>query len=273
MAQIDSSDTACPDSGGNSVATLLEPAVDQGRAKPFDLRRGIAVTIVGYVTLMGVMLSTGFVLTHVLDSSVGRWDESVNQWFAVHRTGFWNEATGTATSFVNTLPAIALAAVITGVLAVRRRWREAVMLVLALTLELVVFLSVNWVVSRPRPQVPRLNATPSTSSFPSGHTAAATVLLAGVAIIVTCCTRKTVLRVTCFVLAILGATLIGFARVYRGMHHPTDVFAGALLGAMCLGVAVLAVRATGRRPAAAESPVAARTSDERVLLPVRPPAA
>ncbi len=36
---------------------------------------------------------------------------------------------------------------------------------------------------------------------------------------------------------------VGFARVYRGMHHPTDVVAGALMGVAVLAVALVAVRA------------------------------
>jgi undecaprenyl-diphosphatase len=225
------------------------------------------VALAGYAVLVVTLLGIGFALTH-LDSSVGRWDESVNRWFASHRTGTWNSITGTSTWFVNTVPAIGVAAIITAVLAVLRRWREAAMLVIALALELAVFLSVTFVVARPRPDVPRLNSTPSTSSFPSGHTAAATVLFAGLAIIVTCCTRNTVVRITMFVIAVAVAALIGFARVYRGMHHPTDVIVGALLGAACLIVAVLTVRASARRP---ESEV--RTSDRTAARTVRSDAA
>jgi membrane-associated phospholipid phosphatase len=50
--------------------------------------------------------------------------------------------------------------------------------------------------------------------------------------------------------AIAVAGFVGFARVYRGLHHPTDVFIGALLGLACLGIAAVAVRAVrDRRPA------------------------
>jgi undecaprenyl-diphosphatase len=218
-------------------------------------RNAAYVAAVGYVALVILMLAIGLALTHLLDHSVGRWDESVNRWFADHRTPLWNSVTEGATWLVDTVPAIGVAFVITAVLAWRRRWREAAMLVLALALELGVFLSVTWVVARPRPDVVRLNASPSTSSFPSGHTAAATVLFAGLAIIITCCTANTLLRVSSYVFAVAAAVLVGFGRVYRGMHHPTDVMAGAVLGAGCLVVAVLAVRAFAVRAPPARTSV------------------
>ncbi len=225
--------------------SLLTPSATANRARhasTHPARAAATVMIGGYVVLTIVMLGMGLLLMHALSGSVGRWDEHVNQTLARHRTTDWNDVTKDATSLVNTLPAVAIAAVVAGVLALRRRFREAAVLVLALFLEITVFLSVTFVVSRPRPNVPRLNATPSTSSFPSGHTAAATVIFIGIAVIVACRTDKWLARVISAVAATAIVLLVGFGRVYRGMHHPSDVFAGLLLGLACLAVAVAALR-------------------------------
>jgi undecaprenyl-diphosphatase len=272
MAQIAAlHDASEPD---NRVPTVLVPDPEPDQPGPPRWGRAAAVALGGYCILTLAMLAMGLTVTRALDSSVGGWDEHVNRWFAENRTDVWNHITGTATWFVNTLPAIGIAAVICAVLALRRRWREAAMLVLALVLELVVFLSVTWIVDRPRPDVVRLDATPSTASFPSGHTAAATVLFAGLAIIITCCTRNTAIRVAFFVLAIAVAVLIGFARVYRGMHHPSDVIVGAVLGAGSLLVAVLTVRASAPRrvkrtgeTARRGAPVSAAPANVRASVP------
>jgi membrane-associated phospholipid phosphatase len=210
-------------------------------------RPAVLRMVVGYLVLTVVLLGIGFLLVHPLNNSVGRWDEHVNESLARHRTNGWNDVTKFATSAVNTLPVIVLAALVAGVLALLRRIREAVFLILALILEITVFLSVTFVVARPRPDVPRLNSTPSTSSFPSGHTAAATVLCVGVALIVMCCTTNRGLRVLGFIVAATIAALVGFARVYRGLHHPTDVIVGALYGLACLAVAAHAVAAVPER--------------------------
>jgi len=230
--------------------SFLEPTTDTRTDDPVrrhPLRPALAVTIVGYVVLTAVMLGIGLLLTHALDGSIGAWDRHVSAHFAAHRTSDSNEITKVATSLVNTLPAVLIAAVVDAFLALRRRWREAAFLAIALFLEITVFLSVTFVVDRPRPAVPRLNATPSTGSFPSGHTAAATVLFVGIALIVACCTRNTLARVVSALLGTAFAVTVGFARVYRGLHYPSDVFAGALLGLACLTVAAIAVRAAGAR--------------------------
>jgi membrane-associated phospholipid phosphatase len=116
-----------------------------------------------------------------------------------------------------------------------------------LVVEVTVFLSVTLAIDRPRPAVPHLDSAPPTSSFPSGHTAAAMVLFAGIALIAMCCTRSWVLRAASVVVAVVIPVTVGAGRVYRGMHAPTDVFAGALLGVGSLIVAVLAVRAASAR--------------------------
>ena len=61
--------------------------------------------------------------------------------------------------------------------------------------------------------------------------------------------------VAVIVCAAVPLTIAG-SRVYRGMHYPTDVLAGALLGAIWLSIVIFYVRrhdAGGRRDVAVDA--------------------
>lgn len=207
------------------------------------LPRVLTVMVASFAILWAIMLALGFFLTNVVNSSVGRWDENINRDLVPDRAGTWNGITQFSTSAMNTLPAVAIVVVLVALFAWRRRWVEVGVVAIAMILEITVFLSTTFLVGRPRPAVPRLNSTPATSSFPSGHTAAATVLAVALALIVTWHTQNKGVRVAAWAVACLAIAAVGIGRVYRGMHHPTDVLAGVLLGVGCVVAAVVAVRA------------------------------
>jgi undecaprenyl-diphosphatase len=135
------------------------------------------------------------------------------------------------------------------VFAARRHWRFVAMLVTGLALELVTFLTVNAIVARPRPHVAHLGSVPTTSSFPSGHVAAAFVIYATLARFVTQTVRHRWAAWLAWTLAVLAPLAVAFARVYRGMHYPTDVAFGLVLGA---GVVVIVARSFAEGEARAE---------------------
>jgi undecaprenyl-diphosphatase len=86
------------------------------------------------------------------------------------------------------------------------------------------------------PQIKPLYVVHS-SSFPAGHAATA---FAGAVVL-----AFVVPRATAVLLVV--AALIGFSRVYVGVHYPTDVLAGAAVGAAVGGIAFVALRwARGR---------------------------
>jgi membrane-associated phospholipid phosphatase len=239
-----------PTTGAANTADFLVPAADDLSTHWVERTKGRppAVTIAGgylaaFVVLAATITASGLLLTKaVLSDGHGRWDQSINRWLADHRVAVWNHVTSVATFMANTLPVVVLLLLVAVVLVVLHRWREALFLVGALGFELCVFLVANSVVDRPRPNVPRLDSTPSTSSFPSGHIAATLALWCGTALIVNATVRNRVVRIIAWVVAIVVSLTVAFARTYRGMHHLTDVVAGALLGVGALAASAFAVR-------------------------------
>jgi membrane-associated phospholipid phosphatase len=235
----------------------LEPSADDPTAVWRDrhpVYAAGAVAIVGYGVVTAAMIGIGFLLTHPFESTVGDWDERVAEFFTRHRSDGLNSITKRATSGVGSilrvhhasLPAMILAAILVATLAYRGRWREGAFLAIAFALEFTAYRSIVHVVSRQRPHVFDLDRSPSNTSYPSGHTAAATVLFVGITLVVIWTTRNTVARVATAIVAVAATALVGFARVYRGQHSLLDVVAGVVLGLACLAVAALAVRAASR---------------------------
>lgn len=61
--------------------------------------------------------------------------------------------------------------------------------------------------------------------------------------------RATWLRAVVTAICVLVPLAVGWSRLYRGMHHVTDVVVGFLVGAACAGLASRSLRGLGAAPA------------------------
>ncbi|PVA09235.1 PA-phosphatase [Pelagivirga sediminicola] len=101
--------------------------------------------------------------------------------------------------------------------------------------------------SRPRPDLVPHGVDVVTASFPSGHSMMAAVTYLTLAVMLA--RTEGTLRMRAFYLAfaVLLTMLVGFSRLFLGVHWPSDVLAGWTLGAAwALGVWLVA-RYLGRR--------------------------
>ena len=227
------------------------------------------LSIAGSVILAIVLVAIGFLITRSsLAPRIVGWDSSVERWIELHRTATLDTWTDFGTIMGSTGTILAVAGLAIVVLLIRRLWYDAAFLGLALFIEFSAFLSATTIVDRPRPSITPLDPIPVTSSFPSGHTGAAIVTYIGLAIVISSHLRKTALRVASWLIAALLPIYVGLSRVYRGMHHPTDVMASGVLGVGALCFALLAVHATAvvaerRRSRRVEAPAPRERSEVR----------
>jgi membrane-associated phospholipid phosphatase len=248
------------------------------RPHPVGDRKTVALRLGGgVVVLWGVITLLGLLMTHVLNTGpVHAADLHVDVWFAAHRSSVWNDVTYVGTTMAQTQTAIAVTAIVVLFLRWRLgRWYESFVMITIMVGELVVFFCVTEVVHRPRPPVHRLDIAPPTSSFPSGHTAAAVALYGGIIVLMRWVYGRRLATQVAATLLCCVPVFVGLSRLYRGMHYPSDVLAGALTGGLWLLLvtttllpeltAVARRSAPGRRPTPHRRPIRGRrpTSSHR----------
>jgi membrane-associated phospholipid phosphatase len=220
--------------------------------------RDIRWLVVPAVGLVALMVAVGYLVTRVLPSTtVGEWDAGVPARLVEYRQ--LDELS--ESKIITTLSATPTIVVLTVLAAVVfrclfGRWRESLVVIYAVVGETATFMATTLIIDRPRPAVPHLDEAPPTSSFPSGHTAAAICFYGSVAAIVIWHSRRRWITVVAVIVCAAVPLTIAASRVYRGMHYPTDVLAGMLLGAIWLSVVIVYVRshdAGGRRHAAVDA--------------------
>ena len=210
-----------------------------------------AEILTGWVLVFGVLFTLGYGLNHFTEGTAfGRADDGVDRWLQGFRTPTlddlsyaWSKAGDTHAITLVLLIACPLA------LAVWRQWRPVLFLLITMAGEITLFLCAATAVGRPRPEVEQMDGQMPTSSFPSGHIAATMCIWAAIAILVIGRFRGWY-RWLALAPAILLPLGVALSRMYRGMHHPTDVLGAAVLAALWVSLLWWVIRPNGTDAAA-----------------------
>ena len=233
-----------------------------------DPRQLLVHTLFGFMVLAAALLALGgFGHVFVFGTAIGDAELEWTRWIADNRVGPLDTLATIGSALSDTWTVIGMAFGASSMLWAAGRRPQACVLPIGLALELTVFLSVSTIVGRDRPDVPTLGSVPSTSSFPSGHVAAAVVLYGGLVLIAASLRPFRPVSRAAVALASMAVLFVALARVYEGVHHPTDVIGGAVLGAGALAAAGVISGIIGAPARAARAPDVAHQSS----LDVGPP--
>jgi undecaprenyl-diphosphatase len=135
----------------------------------------------------------------------------------------------TSLGSVSVLATISL--VVIGFLLIRRRWLEAGLLALAAGGGLLISQVLKGVFGRERPPDIYRTVDAINTSFPSGHALLSAVIYLSLGALLARSTKHKTIRAYIIVVAILVALMVGFTRIYLGVHWASDVLAGWCAGA------------------------------------------
>jgi membrane-associated phospholipid phosphatase len=88
--------------------------------------------------------------------------------------------------------------------------------------------------------------SPSSYSFPSGHALASLCFYGALAVILSERARGQTAKTCIWIVAALLIVIIGFSRIYLGVHYPSDVIAGYSVAAAWVGMVVFLDRTLGK---------------------------
>ena len=173
----------------------------------------------------------------VLEGESRAFDRAVLLWIHDHFPAWWDGPMRLVTSLGYYYAVVPLLAVAVFVF-YRRGWRlSAVLLVVSTGGSFVLTTALKGVFQRARPELFDSGYQASFYSFPSGHATVA-VGFYGMLTVILAYRLGGAARWAVASCGVLVVLLIGFSRLYLGVHYPTDVLAGylsALLWLVCVG--------------------------------------
>ncbi len=242
-----------PEEQHSSGPPVLDPRPD-GLAERFaelvgpknPVRVFIVGLLVGYALLVTAMVFLGLTLIHVVLplGGLAEADLDVSEWLEDNRSPGREDASWVGSTLAGGHVIPAVIGLCLAFFLITKRWLLAAFVLFAVAFESATYRATSLIVPRDRPDVERLESLPVDASYPSGHTAASIVLYGGLLLLLASKVRNTAFTVAVLVVGIAIPLFVAWARMYRGMHHITDVGAGVLMGLAALAIIVFVARAT-----------------------------
>jgi len=221
----------------------------------FGAIRGIGHVARNFYAQFGIFLVAGTAIAlggtygfakfagHVRSGSTQAFDDTVLRWLSQHRTGTL-DAIMLEITFLGTGTVVMMIVGISAMfLWLTRHKYSAVLLLLATFGGIALNNLLKLGFSRPRPQIVEWGTQASSWSFPSGHAMSAAIVYGTVAYLAARLQRRHVTRVLTMVVAVLMILLISISRLYLGVHYPSDVIAGLIIGTAWAGFCMATLEA------------------------------
>jgi membrane-associated phospholipid phosphatase len=174
-------------------------------------------------------------------------DLPVSAWFHSHTDPLVTQFMWLITQWHSTVGVLAMAAALGVVLYRAGQSQWLLPLLLAVPGGMLLNVAVKDLVRRPRPHFDDPLLTLTTYSFPSGHTASATVFYAFLCVFLLAQPSARPWRGAIVATAVAMVLLVGLSRIYLGAHYVTDVLGAIVEGMLWVWLSLAVTRALRRR--------------------------
>ncbi|MBC7788528.1 MAG: phosphatase PAP2 family protein [Anaerolineae bacterium] len=208
----------------------------------YAVLRGIARHASGFYTAFGIFLVAGATLAtactvlfvalagRVRSGTTQAFDEGVLSWMAAHRIWWLERSLLEITALGTGLVVMAIVTVAALFLYLTEHRYSSFLLLVATGGGIILNNILKLSYDRPRPQVFEWVTSVASSSFPSGHAMSAAIVYSTVAYLAARLQKRRWARITTMLISFLIIILICVSRLYLGVHYPSDVIAGVVIG-------------------------------------------
>jgi membrane-associated phospholipid phosphatase len=193
---------------------------------PETVHPGIARHFI--VAFIGVLISAiGFILlAHAIrEGETLPFDRAILLWIHGWAPEGLGSAVVTATNVGGPVGTVIITAILAGLLWYKRRKYAAITVVAGVAGAAAMNIVLKSLFERSRPDLWARLVHEASFSFPSGHAMASSALVFSVMVVL----WRTKWRVLAISIGLVYMVIIGFTRLYLGVHYPTDIIAGWLV--------------------------------------------
>lgn len=195
-----------------------------------------------FTTALGVFLVFGTLVAVVATSLFAKlaqlvrrgytqpFDEAVLRWMQHHQVPWFEKLMLEITMLGTWIVVLSIVSIAGLFLWLTRHKYSAGLLMVATTGGIILDNILKVGFSRPRPRIFEWGTTASSYSFPSGHAMSATVVYVTVAYLAARLQKTYVARLATLGTAAVIIAAICMSRLYLGVHYPSDVAAGVIMG-------------------------------------------
>jgi membrane-associated phospholipid phosphatase len=239
-----------------AVVAILAPEARRLHAKAHQryarsslagrISSGTLFLVCGGLATVALVSALVTILTAVAGHELTAFDRAVVAWTADHRVA-WNETLVIALTDAGGVVTLAgLLAATAAFAAYRlRSWRPVMVAAVAGGGGALLVAVIKVMIERDRPDPLYRAIAEDGFALPSGHATSAVVVLGTVAWLISMTAGSRKPAATAWIAAVVLAAGIGLSRVYLGVHYPSDVAAGWVLGAAWLITTAIATRLPG----------------------------
>ncbi len=199
------------------------------RQNLIDSLRRQGVWLIGYLLILSIV---AWLCTEVWEREAFSFDRSSLLW--IHQ--FANPELDRVMLFITSLgdPAMVVTIFISTIvwLGMKRRYTDGIRFIIACAGGVILNQVMKLFFAKPRPELWTRLISETSFSFPSGHAVGSMVVYGFIAYILA--REFPIYRRYIYVVASILIIVIGFSRLYLGVHYPTDIIAGYGVGILWL---------------------------------------